>query len=77
MSGVSPRVIYLSWMTLRVMTLEIVRFGGHGKMDLAMRAHDDEPAYPGNGSGSAVGDEGTSSFTEEVIVHGGIGKESE
>jgi hypothetical protein len=30
------------------------------------------PGYlPGNGSGSAVGDETTSSYTEETIVHGG------
>jgi hypothetical protein len=30
-----------------------------------------EPYYPGNGSGSAVGDENTDSYTEETIVHGG------
>jgi hypothetical protein len=30
-----------------------------------------DPYYPGNGSGSAVGDESTPSFTEETIVHGG------
>ncbi len=30
-----------------------------------------EPYSPGNGSGSAVGDETTASFTEETIVHGG------
>ncbi len=30
-----------------------------------------EPYYPGNGSGSAVGDENTPSYTEETIVHGG------
>jgi len=30
-----------------------------------------EPYYPGNGTGSAVGDESTNSFTEETIVHGG------
>ena len=41
------------------------------KDGLGYAAHDDEPAYPGNGSGSAVGDEATSSFTEEVIVNGG------
>ena len=40
------------------------------KDGLGYAAHDDEPAYPGNGTGSAVGDEATSSFTEEVIVHG-------
>ncbi len=30
-----------------------------------------DPYYPGNGSGSAVGDESTPSYTEETIVHGG------
>jgi hypothetical protein len=30
-----------------------------------------DPFYPGNGSGSAVGDENTPSYTEETIVHGG------
>jgi len=30
-----------------------------------------EPYYPGNGTGSAVGDESTVSYTEETIVHGG------
>jgi hypothetical protein len=30
-----------------------------------------DPYYPGNGSGSAVGDETTPSYTEETIVHGG------
>ncbi|MBN2593180.1 MAG: LamG domain-containing protein, partial [Sedimentisphaerales bacterium] len=29
------------------------------------------PYYAGNGTGSAVGDENTDSFTEETIVHGG------
>jgi hypothetical protein len=29
------------------------------------------PYYPGNGTGSAVGDESTDSFTEETIVHEG------
>ena len=29
------------------------------------------PHYAGNGTGSAVGDENTDSFTEETIVHGG------
>ena len=29
------------------------------------------PYYPGNGTGSAVGNENTASFTEEAIVHGG------
>jgi hypothetical protein len=30
-----------------------------------------DPYYPGNGTGAAVGDETTPSFTEETIVHGG------
>ena len=30
-----------------------------------------DPYFPGNGTGSAVGDETTASFTEETIVHGG------
>ncbi len=30
-----------------------------------------EPYSPGNGTGSAVGDENTGSYTEETIVHGG------
>ncbi|MHC4323852.1 MAG: LamG-like jellyroll fold domain-containing protein [Planctomycetota bacterium] len=29
------------------------------------------PFYPGNGTGSAVGDENTGSYAEEIIVHGG------
>jgi hypothetical protein len=29
------------------------------------------PYYAGNGTGSTVGDENTSSYTEEIIVHGG------
>jgi hypothetical protein len=33
--------------------------------------HDSEPAYSGNGTGSAVGDETTPSYMEETIVHGG------
>ena len=41
------------------------------KDGLGYAAHDNEPAYPGNGTGSAVGDESTTSFTEETIVHGG------
>ncbi|HUU17424.1 MAG TPA: LamG domain-containing protein [Sedimentisphaerales bacterium] len=41
------------------------------KDGLGYAAHDNEPAYPGNGTGSAVGDENTASFTEETIVHGG------
>ena len=34
-------------------------------------AHDDEPAFSGNGTGSAVGDESTASYTEEGNPHGG------
>jgi hypothetical protein len=30
-----------------------------------------DPYYPGNGTGAAVGDETTSSYMEETIVHGG------
>ena len=30
-----------------------------------------DPYYPGNGTGAAVGDETTPSYTEETIVHGG------
>ncbi len=30
-----------------------------------------DPYYAGNGTGSAVGDESTASYTEETIVHGG------
>ncbi len=41
------------------------------KDGLGYGAHDNEPAYPGNGTGSAVGDENTGSYTEETIVHGG------
>jgi hypothetical protein len=41
------------------------------KDGLGYAAHGNEPAYPGNGTGSAVGDENTASFTEETIVHGG------
>jgi hypothetical protein len=41
------------------------------KDGLGYTAHDNEPAYPGNGTGSAVGDETTWSYTEETIVHGG------
>ncbi len=37
---------------------------GHG-------AHGNEPANPGNGTGSAVGDDFTSSYMEETIVNGG------
>jgi hypothetical protein len=41
------------------------------KDGLGYVAHGDEPAYAGNGTGSAVGDETTYSYTEETIVHGG------
>ncbi|MHC4323924.1 MAG: hypothetical protein ACYSUX_06595, partial [Planctomycetota bacterium] len=41
------------------------------KDGLGYAAHDNEPAYIGNGTGSAVGDEDTASYTEETIVHGG------
>jgi len=42
------------------------------KDGLGYAAHDNEPAYAGNGTGSAVGDEGTPSYTEEFIVHSGL-----
>ncbi|MGB2863046.1 MAG: hypothetical protein WBC05_06950, partial [Sedimentisphaerales bacterium] len=41
------------------------------KDGLGYAAHDNEPAYPGNGTGSMVGDETTASYTEETIIHGG------
>lgn len=41
------------------------------KDGLGYAAHDNEPAYSGNGTGAAVGDENTNSFTEETIVHNG------
>ena len=41
------------------------------KDGLGYAAHDNEPAYPGNGTGSMVGDETTASYMEETIVHGG------
>jgi len=41
------------------------------KDGLGYAAHGNEPAYAGNGTGSAVGDESTPSYTEETIVHGG------
>ncbi|MFB0553640.1 MAG: LamG domain-containing protein [Phycisphaerae bacterium] len=34
-------------------------------------SHPTKPPYPGNGSGSMVGDETTLSYMEETIVHGG------
>jgi hypothetical protein len=42
------------------------------KDGLGYVAHDTEPAYSGNGTGSAVGDESTASYTEEAIVHSGL-----
>jgi hypothetical protein len=41
------------------------------KDGLGFAAHDDEAAFGGNGTGSAVGDETTVSFTEEGNRHGG------
>ena len=41
------------------------------KDGLGYAAHGNEPAYPGNGTGSAVGDETTSTYMERVIVHSG------
>jgi hypothetical protein len=41
------------------------------KDGLGYAAHGSEPAYGGNGTGSAIGDETTFSYTEETIVHGG------
>ena len=41
------------------------------KDGLGFAAHGDEPAFSGNGTGAAVGDETTASYTEETIVHGG------
>jgi len=41
------------------------------KDGLGYAAHDDEAAYPGNSTGSAVGDETTVSYTEETIRHSG------
>jgi hypothetical protein len=41
------------------------------KDGLGYAAHDDEAAFGGNGTGSAVGDETTVSFTEEGTRHGG------
>ena len=40
------------------------------KDGLGYVAHDNEPAYPGNGTGSAVGND-TPPYAEESIVHGG------
>jgi hypothetical protein len=41
------------------------------KDGLGYVAHDNEPAYPGNGTGAEVGDESSPSYMEETIVHGG------
>jgi len=41
------------------------------KDGLGYSEHDNEPAYPGNGTGSAVGDETSYSYMEMTIVHGG------
>jgi hypothetical protein len=41
------------------------------KDGLGYVAHDDEPGFNGNGTGSAVGDEMTISYTEETNRHGG------
>ena len=41
------------------------------KDGLGHAAYDNEPAYPGNGTGSAVGDENSPSYMEETIVHSG------
>jgi hypothetical protein len=35
-------------------------------------SHPTKPPYPGNGTGSMVGDETTLSYMEETIVHGGV-----
>jgi hypothetical protein len=41
------------------------------KDGLGYAAHGNEPAYPGNGTGSAVGDETTSTYMEQIVVHSG------
>jgi hypothetical protein len=41
------------------------------KDGLGYASHPTLPDYPGNGTGSMVGDENTPSYTEETIVHGG------
>ncbi|MHC4370868.1 MAG: PA14 domain-containing protein [Planctomycetota bacterium] len=41
------------------------------KDGLGYVAHDDEPEFGGNGTGSIVGDDTTASYTEEVTTHGG------
>jgi len=42
------------------------------KDGLGYGPHGNEPAYLGNGTGAAVGDETTPSYTEETIVNGGL-----
>ena len=41
------------------------------KDGLGYVAHDNESAYPGNRTGAAVGDEGSPSYMDENIIHGG------
>jgi hypothetical protein len=41
------------------------------KDGLGYAEHGSEPAFSGNGTGAAVGDENTLSYTEETIVHSG------
>jgi hypothetical protein len=41
------------------------------KDGLGYAAHDNEPDYPGNGTGAAVGDETSPTYMEMSIVHGG------
>ncbi|MFZ2149517.1 MAG: PA14 domain-containing protein, partial [Sedimentisphaerales bacterium] len=41
------------------------------KDGIGYASHPTLPAYPGNGTGSMVGDETTGSYCEETIVHGG------
>jgi len=41
------------------------------KDGIGYASHPTLPPYPGNGTGSMVGDETTGSYTEETIVHGG------
>jgi hypothetical protein len=42
------------------------------KDGLGYGPHGNEPAYSGNGTGAAVGDENTASYTEETIVNNGL-----
>jgi hypothetical protein len=42
------------------------------KDGLGYVAHDDEPAFAGNNTGSIVGDDTTVSYTEETVRHGGV-----